>query len=183
MKVLTVLMLITASFSAHSQTISLERGNTIRTDEISGYVYVSCRQEKKIKEFGSYCYDLALVGGSYGKVVVTDGAIDADWVTLQREGTRHIKGARFNPETQATGKKYNLWIRTLLQRALLKKGLNEINYTFKKNKVEVASGVMNIDVVEGDSRACSTRTLYYGNSCPSISQACSDYFYRQNYCR
>lgn len=179
---LKAVLLVLVSFGALAQNIGFERGNTITTDEIDGYLTVNCHDGRS--RWVTYsCYDIALNGGAYGKLVVTNGTIDADWVQLQREGDNIIKGAAFNANTQATGFNFNLWIRTLFQRPLLKKGSNVIHYTFLKNQVEVAQGQFQVDVLEGDYRSCRRSTTTYYGSCPIASSACMDYFRRLNYCK
>lgn len=176
------IILFMLSFSVMAQDVGFKRGAEIVTDEIDGYVSVNC-QENGSRWITYSCYDIALKGGAYGKLAVTNGTIDADWVKLQREGDNIIKGAAFNAETQETGFNFNLWIRTLFQKPLLKKGKNIINFTFTKNRAEVAKGQFEVNVVEGEYRSCPRSTSTYYGSCPSAYNACMDYFRRFNYCR
>lgn len=169
------------STSALAYDVGLERGDVIQTDEIEGFVSVNCRENGQPRWYTYSCYDIALVGGAYGKLVVTNGSVDADWVKLQRSGQNIIKGAAFNSSTQQTGNNFNLWISTLFQKPLLDKGVNIINYTFEKQGQSVAGGQFQVDVVEGDYRQCPRGSLYF-SSCPSITTACSEYFRRYNYC-
>jgi hypothetical protein len=183
MKLLALISMVLTTQYAFSMTVGFGHGPSISTDEIEGHVSVHCRGGDDNSWRNYNCYSNDLVGGDYGRLVVTDGTIDADWVKLNREGSSHIKGARFNALTGQTRKNFNLWIRTLLQRPLLKKGENKILYTFTKNKKVVKKGSFTVNVVEGDYRQCRNgSSTYYGN-CPSSYSACDDYFARHNYCK
>ena len=171
------------STSCFGFDVGFERGDSIKTDEIEGFVSVNCEQNGQPRWYTYSCYDIALVGGAYGKLIVSNGSVEADWVKLQREGSRHIKGADFNTSTQQTGNNFNLWIATLFQKPLLEKGLNTINYTFESLGAIVNQGQFEVNVIEGDYRTCPRGSLYYYSSCPSITTACSDYFRRYNYCK
>lgn len=182
-KVFVLCVFSVLSFQAFSADVGFERGNIIKTDEIDGYVSVNCEERGQSRWYSYSCYDIALVGGAYGKVKVSNGQVDADWVKLRREGSNRIKGAAFNLGTQETGKNFNLWISSLFQRPLLVKGKNTINYTFEKQNQIVSEGQFEVDVIEGEYRTCPRGTLYYYSACPTINTACADYFRRYNYCR
>lgn len=183
MKLVTVIALLFTSQLAFALNIGFGHGPTIKTDEIEGYVSVQCRGGDNNSWNNYSCYSNDLVGGDYGKIIVSQGTIDADWVKIQREGSKYIKGSRFNSLTGETKKNFNLWIKTLLQRPLLKKGQNKIHYTFTKNKKIVKKGSFLVEVVDGEFRQCRNgSSTYYGN-CPSSYSACDDYFYRNNYCQ
>ncbi len=181
---LLALLLMSFSFCVYSQTVSFERGNTMSMVEMEGRLFIQCRDSGGGTDSYSYsCYQQGLVGGDYGAIKVTDGSIDADWVKLQREGSRYIKGAKFDSTSGTTGYHYNLWIRSLLQRPLLQLGENKIKYTFTKNRQVVKEGEFTVIVTNTESRQCNYDSMYYGGYCPSYSEACGNYFRRQNYCK
>jgi len=66
---------------------------------------------------------------------------------------------------------------------MLKRGVNTITYKFFKNQVVVFEGTFEVNVADGENRYCNWGSLNYGSYCPSVGQACDDYFYRHNYCR
>jgi hypothetical protein len=183
MKLLAIIIMVLSTQYTYALNIGFGHGSTIKTDEVEGYVSVHCRGGDNNSWNNYSCYSNDLVGGDYGKVVVNNGTIDADWVKLQREGSKYVKGSKFNALTGETRKNFNLWIRTLLQRPLLEKGENKIIYTFTKNKKIVKTGSFIVTVIEGEFRQCRNgSSTYYGN-CPSSYSACDDYFQRHNYCQ
>ncbi len=168
MKALVLITVLGFVQVAMGLDVNLGHGDTIKTDEIEGYVSVHCRGGDNNSWNNYSCYSNDLAGGNYGKVVVTNGSIDADWVKLQREGSKYIKGSKFNALTGETRKNFNLWIKSLLQRPLLKMGENKIKYTFTKNKKVVKTGTFTLNVIEGEYRECRNgSSTYYGN-CPSV---------------
>ena len=180
-KVMALVLSLT-TFTVFSQEVSFKRGTEIATDEINGQVTVNCPNSRG--RWMTYsCRNVGLVGGSYGSIVVLNGTIDADWVTLQREGDSKIKGAAFDSLSQSTGANFNLWLRSLFQSPLLLSGLNRINYKFYKNNILVRSGFFDVQVVPGDYRYCAPSTTTYYGACPVPVNACNDYFRRFNYCR
>ena len=178
---------IIVSFSAIAFDIGFERGNEMSTLDMRGRATVYCNSSSgndRGPEYKYYnCDDTLLLGGDYGAIVVTNGSVDADWLKLQREGSKYIKGARFNTQTGKTKYNYNLWIRTVFQKPLLKMGENVIKYTFTKRKKVVASGTFTVYVNEGEVRQCRSMTLFGYGSCPSRVMACDDLYRRQNYCK
>ena len=182
-EIIMLCVLGSLSLGASAFDIGFERGSTIKTDEIDGYVSVNCEERGQSRWYSYSCYDIALVGGAYGKIKVTNGSVDADWVKLRREGSNHIKGAAFNATEQQTGRNFNLWISTLFQKPLLEKGKNLVNFTFEKQGQLVSQGQFEVEIIEGEYRSCPRGTLYYYSACPTINTACSDYFRRYNYCR
>jgi hypothetical protein len=179
MKVFLITVFTLMTSSVFAQDVNLDRVGVIYSDEIDGIVDVFCGN----KSWHTYrCYESYLRGGDYGRVVVSNGSIDADYVKLQRIGSRYIKGAKFNAKTGRSTGKFNLWIRTLFQRAMLKPGMNEIQYTFTKKKQEVQRGSFLIEVKEGNSRSCQRGSIHT-RDCSSPDQACNQYFRKFNYCK
>lgn len=177
------ILLLLLSFNIAAADVGFERGDTIKTDEIEGVVSVTCEENGQTRSMSLSCYDIALIGGAYGKIIVRNGMIDADWVKLRREGTNKIKGSAFNSELQQTGSNFNLWIATLFQRPLLKKGKNLIHYEFTKKNQSIENGSFEVEVVEGEFRTCGRGSLYYYSSCPPSNIICGEYFRKHNYCR
>ena len=165
------------------QTVSLGHGNSILTMPIEGHLSIYCPDESNGTRLYFNCYSDDLDGGNYGRVVVSDGEIDADWVKLQREGSKYIKGSSFDPEKQESPFNFNLWVGSLFQRPLLKMGKNKINYTFLKNKKVVKQGYFELEVTEGELLSCPNDSRMYPGFCPSMISACDDYFARYNYCQ
>jgi hypothetical protein len=186
-KILMTLMILTFTFSSFAFELQFERGNEMNTTQLIGNVEVSCFNSigsNRTRTYNYYrCNDLLLNGGDYGAVMVVDGSIDADWVKLQREGSRYIKGSRFNAVTGKSKKNYNMWIHSVFQKPLLKVGENIIRYTFTKKKVVVATGSFTVYVHNDVVRQCQRSTIINYGPCPSAYSACQEYYYRQNYCQ
>ncbi len=187
MKNLMILAIIFSVNTAMAFEVQLGDGETVKTVELNGRVSVSCQENTphgpRTNYYHYYCQSDNLASGNYGKVRVVDGSVDADWVKLQREGSRYIKGVKFNSATNESTVSINLWITTLFQKPLLTMGTNTINYTFTKNRVEVEKGTFNVLVETGESRSCRLGNLHYYNYCPGRFNACGDYFRRHNYCK
>lgn len=175
------LFLLLLPMSAFSFDVNFDRAGTITETELEGTVRVSCSENGTNRSYTSNCYASYLQGGDYGRVVVSNGSVDADYVKLQTQGSKYIKGATFNAQTGESIGKFNLWIGSLFQRPMLKRGKNLIDYKFLKNKVVVAEGTFEVTVESNDYRSCGYGSVYSG-SCSTIN-ACEDFFYRRNYCR
>jgi hypothetical protein len=180
MKFLSLFLLLPMSVFAFD--VNFDRANTITETELEGTVRYSCFDNGASRSYTSNCYASYLQGGDYGRVVVSNGTIDADYVKLQRQGSKYIKGATFNAQTGKSIGKFNLWVRSLFQRAMLKRGKNLIDYKFFKNKELVAEGTFEVVVESNDYRSCGYGSVYTGSNCGNVN-ACEEFFYRRNYCK
>lgn len=174
---LFILVLIQAQL-ALGLDIQFIRGNTIDFDAYAGRVSARCDGNYR----SYYCSADILAGGDYGAIQVNE-TIDADWLKLQRVGSKYIKGAKFDSENGRTGHNYNLWLASFFQRPLLDYGKNTIKYTFTKNKQVVLEGTFEVVVQKRDNYNCYNGHLVYNGSCPSVTTICDDYLFRRNYCR
>jgi len=181
---LLVLALLCYSGAASALSVSLERGNTIEEITLRGIVRITCRtgQQNRTRTTRANCYDSLLAGGSYGTIVLNNGSIDADYVKIKNVKSRWVKTLNWNSETGSTRNNLNLWNRSLTQRAKLHRGLNNLTYRFYKNDIEIAAGEFQINVTEGESRYCRTRSIFNSFCTPSAG-ICSQYFYQQNDCK
>lgn len=165
-----------------SLDVQLEGGNEVLMEFREGLVSEHCGfgSESRINHYN--CSDTSISAGSYGAVKILDGSLDADWVKLQRVGSKYIKGVKFLASESRSVRKINLWVSSVFQRPLLKRGENIIKYTFFKNKLVVLEGEFVVNVVDGDYIACRNGRIYSA-SCQGYYQVCSNYLYRSNYCR
>lgn len=183
MKLLLIILTVLLNSTLVSAfTVSLERGDIVDEISMRGSLGVRCTDGQRTRTFYSSCYDSFLKGGNYGRIVLSNGSLDADYVKIKNIKSKWVKKLKFDSEKGQTRKNLNLWVRSLTQRAKLYRGENTLTYRFYKNKKEVASGEFTITVVEGENRNCSRRFEQY-SVCPSVSTACYNYFRGQNFCR
>lgn len=183
MKLLLLSFLISFSFLAMAKDIEFNSEDSLNAITMSGVVSVRCNNGQYPTSQILRCYSSFLENGNYQKLKVLT-SMDVDSVSLLNITTGRKKTVKVNSSTRTTSRAINLWVETLTQRALVKYGTNEIQYTLSNKGQEVASGVYNLDVVKSEQRRCPNGFLYYSNSfCPSTYTACSDYFYRYRYCK
>jgi hypothetical protein len=178
-----LLFLVCLTSQAFAYDVNLDRAEVIFEDRLEGSVNVWCRDDNNRTRTNYYnCNESVLRDGNYAKLVVSNGTIDADYVKLQRVGSKYIKGAKFNATTGISTGSFNLWVGSLFQRPMLNRGVNTIKYKFFKKKKLIAEGEFDVDVVRGKTRDCGYGTLSTSR-CPSAYEACSEFYRRRNYCR
>jgi hypothetical protein len=177
-----LLFLICLTSHAFAIEVNLDRAEIIFEDRLEGNVSVRCQENNNSRTLYYNCQESVLRDGNYAKLVVTNGSIDADYVKLQRLGSKYIKGATFNANTGISKGSFNLWVGSLFQRPMLNRGVNTIKYKFFKNKKIVGEGEFDVDVVRGKTRDCGYGSLSVG-SCLGAYEACSEFYRRRNYCR
>lgn len=180
MKKFLISLILFSIHNAYSLDVQFEGGNDIEILSREGTVNVSCTENGNRRRYSYSCYDSTLTSGSYGAVEVIGGTIDADYVKLQRKGSKYIKKIKYYPKRNRSSRRINLWVRTLFQRSLLKSGENIIKYRFFKNKKVILQGEFVANVSPGRSDYCGRGSIYT-TSCPSMYQACDSFFRR--YCR
>ena len=174
-----VLGLLFAS-SAHALEVGFDRENEISEVEIYGRVSMYCSTTSS----SFNCYRSGLVGGNRSCLFIKNGTIDADFVKLQRVGSRYIKGSRFDSKKGRSKSSFNLWLRSLTQRALLTRGVNTIKFQFFKKNQLIEEGEFEVTVETSESRDCGLGTINIRTGqCPQQYQACDQLFRYRNYCR
>lgn len=158
-------------------------GSSFTAFNIEGALTVSCPGE--IKHFSCRGYDLNPAMRS--RFYSTSG-VDADKVNLvvtRANGSTKDKSSKFNSETGESKKSFNLWIRTLFQRPLLKLGVNTVTYELLKDDQVVESGEFTVNVEKGETKYCDNG--WYRSStnhdCSMQSTMCSRYINDPVYCR
>ena len=107
-------------------------------------------------------------------------ALDANNVTLtsfHQDRGPISKSSRFrNGQSRSS---FNLWISSIFQRPLLKKGQNMITYVLKNNENIVKEGSFDVIVEEVPVRYCPDRDIHFSNDqqCQTIN-ICAEYFKR-----
>ena len=182
MKKLIIFILSASTCLSYGLEIQFEGGNQIEMETREGYVTERCQDGNIVRINNYFCSDRSLSSGSFAAVEVLNESIDADWVTLQRVGSRYIKGVQFNSREGKSTKKINLWVGTLFQRPLLVEGENTIKYRFSKKKNTVLEGEFIVNVVSGELISCRSGSIYSGY-CRGYYSACEEYLYRGSNCR
>lgn len=167
--------------SSYALDIQIEGGNEVKVNTKEGLVMVRCSDSRGRRRHYSYqCYNSSLSSGNFGAIEVLNTNIDADFVKLQRVGSKYIKGVKYFSQHSRSERNLNLWIETLLQRPLLVFGENTLKYQFFKNNELVEKGEFNVHVDYGEQIHCGAGSILY-SFCPTSFRACDDFFFR--YCR
>ncbi len=120
---------------------------------------------------------------------VFDGDIDADEVVLSNTndlGETRTKKSAYSTRHNKSSKRFNLWINTLTQRALLYIGENEIRYSMKKDGDTIEEGEFTVHVEDGGMRYCRQGKVRFNNDrdCHNSFNICNRYWNRFDYfCR
>lgn len=112
---------------------------------------------------------------------------NADKVHLQatrQDGSQASKDADYDGATGRSKSSINLGIHTLLQKPLLKIGVNQIQYQLKANGQSVNEGTFTATVQRGPDRFCPNGS-YTGSSidCDFAESICDRHFENYNYCQ
>lgn len=188
MKKLIALMMVIFSFSAMALDVGFDSGNNLNSVELSGSVRVFCTDSRGTDTRFAMCYSNILSPNEYARIVVTNGTVDADKVSVvayHADGSSRSKSAGFDSVKGESTKRFNLWISTVFQRPLLDGGENRVVYTFTKNGAVVLEGEFTANVNEGQARECPYGTIYSsrGDDCKTGAFVCDEYFRKYNYCR
>lgn len=182
MKGIILLALLFASTTFANSNAGLKAGARFEENNLRGTVTMYCPTRTQIVN----CNAAYLSPSTYSKFIY-NGATDATDVELNRDGARSVKKSRFNSETLESKKSFNLWVGSLLQRPLLKRGVNVINYTLKgEDKEVVERGQFEVLVEQSPTRLCpwDTYRSFNDNDCRSGGQhICNAYFQRHRLCR
>lgn len=162
--------------------VGFKSGNEMVSNYIYGNIHAYCPGTSRFHT----CRMDYLEPGDRDKFV--HPAIDADKVELianHQQGSQTKKKSKFDA-VQGQSKKYiNLWLGSLLQRPLLRKGTNRIEYKLTKNGNMVKSGTFTATVQEAPAKRCRDRVYHFhrDNDCQNLSFLCQRYFSEQGYCQ
>ena len=165
-------------------TTGLKSGDSFENHRIQGQISITCNSNNGSQRRVVNCSDSYLSPSMRSKFVY-DSAINADEVKItyrNSRGKNKTKSSKIrNNESKSS---FNLWIRTLTQRPLLKTGQNILNYKLIKDKNVVERGEFTVNVETLDVRTCSYRSYYSSNmsDCNNPSFVCGRYFREQNDC-
>jgi len=104
-------------------------------------------------------------------------------VVNREDGSTKKKSKKFDSTSGESTKKFNLWIWSLFQKPLLKRGLNSIDFTLTKDGDAVESGSFEVNVSDGGTINCR-RGWYWGSGsdCNSTTFICNQYLNDSRYC-
>ncbi len=168
--------------------VGFQTGNSFVSTYLEGEVSVSCRNGFEQSYAAYRCSSNLLDPAEMAKVTGPKG-LAADRVYLQatrEDGSVLEKSERYDANTGLSKGRFNLWIYTLLQRPLLKMGVNNIEYRYTKGSQTVLKGRFQAVVTEGPDRFCRFRRHYYSNNmddCRNGNFVCDQYFRDENYCQ
>lgn len=166
----------------------LSVGNDLQWVPIRGEITVICDGIRGQREHGFFnCYRPTLDPAEYAYFVTRPGgsASVVHLSSLRADGSRQDKETGFNPSTGRSTKSINLWISTLLQRPLLKPGVNRVDFELVRDNGSVERrGQFEVSVTKGQGRTCPHRTYFSSNlsDCRFGDMICDRYFREYNYC-
>lgn len=167
----------------------LEIGNQLETLRLDGTVRVMCREFGGRVSIGYVSCRRWTLEPAESSRFKTDSNTGADRVVLKathEDGRVVTKDGGFDSAKGVSQGRFNLWINTVLQRALLDVGHNDIEYVLKNGDAIVKQGKFTVIVGEGQNRVCPLghATSNDPNDCRFADSAlCSSYFRDMNYCR
>ena len=185
MKLLAMMILLIASTLQATET-GFMSGNNFEKLNLNGKGFIYCSGQNSTYRYFSCNYDV-LTPKAFDYFVI-DHEVDADRVVLtalREDGTTRTKTAKFKASKNRSKKRFNLWIASLLQRPLLKDGVNLISYSLQKRRKVVEEGQFEAIVEDGERRKCRYARINSTGpyDCSSDYNACQKYFEVLNYCK
>ncbi len=177
-------------FSSVNAQIGFSRGAVFNSIPLQGEVYVRCNGFNGLGSATFTCRDLVLdpVAYDYFLGPKDNGADRLELSLLYQDGTNRTVMVGYDGPRGKTTDALNLWISTLFQKPILKKGINIIRYrTYSSRKFYdiLADGEIQVEVRRGNPRICPTATLDSSDitDCQSQYSICQRYFEESKYCR
>lgn len=169
------LLLTSSAFGAAGFTA----GEEFKANHVEGVLDLTCYGPGQTRRVSWICYDNYLTPAMYTRFY-TDSGVDADRVKItatNEKGKSRSKSSGFKSSKGESSSSFNLWINTLLQRALLSYGDNVISYTLEKDGQEVESGEFDVTVTQEPKRYCQRAwaTSHNMNDCVNGNYICGVY--------
>ena len=105
--------------------------------------------------------------------------LQADRVRLtsvREDGSQESQEREYNSQAGQSSRAFNLGIKTLLQRPLLKSGQNKISYVMSRNGTIVSEGQFKAQVSALPTAQCPYSSVSGSFPCQNPYAACDDYF-------
>jgi hypothetical protein len=168
-----------------------EKGNTLTARDYQGQVTVHCNAPGDQQTYFYSCHGNGLEPVEFSKFVIDPAhlaGMDANQVALSatwENGHIVYKDMGFDSKSGKSKREFNLWINTLLQRALLNYGTNKIHYVLSKDDRTQAEGDFIATVQKGSDSTCEPMFLYetLSSSCQNAYEMCQRYFSQNTHCQ
>jgi hypothetical protein len=187
MKVLSFLMCVFAfSIMVQAQEAGLSSGSEFQVSRLSGEITIHCPGHNPFYNV-IHCSEDHMVPTEFDYFVgpKIEGATQVQLTSEAMDGK--VKKSKYDSSIGKSTSEFNLWIRTLLQRPLLKIGANMVTYVLlDKNKQTIKAGDFMVNVTRGPSRTCPRGSFVsnWPEDCQSSGyQHCAGYFREYNYCQ
>ncbi|MAE59054.1 MAG: hypothetical protein CME69_09250 [Halobacteriovorax sp.] len=180
MKLILAVLMMFSITTIHAA--EFEDGDYFTAHIIRGSVTAVCRDRGYTRNVHYTCSGSYLEPGNFSKLIITND-VDADRVEFNYTTSRGKARRKIARIKDGVSRPVNLWINTLTQRPLLKRGENEINYTLTKNKEVVDQGTMHITVDSAPLRTCMHGYIRTFSDCAMVGNICGEYFRRYNNCQ
>lgn len=170
-----------------AQSASFSTGNDLKLYNVFGDIVVTCESNNAHESQNFTCRDNIIEPSPYAYFLGAkgNGADSVQLVSNRNDGSTRTKTLSYNEGIGKSTELANLWVSTLLQRPLLKEGLNIVDYTYYKGSQPLNSGRFNVQVSFSGSRNC--QKSYYTskdiNDCRSPYSVCQRYFEQFNWCK
>ncbi len=169
--------------------VGFSHGPMMKSVPVAGQVTVFCpvSPENPAGKTAKYsCQDVVLEPSAYDYFMGPQG-VDADHFTVvatREDGSIRSKTDLYDGSESRSTSSLNLWISTLFQRPLFKKGLNKISYTLVLNQAVVGQGNFQVLVQEQPARECPISQYVSADpdDCDSPFSVCERYFSQYNNC-
>lgn len=188
MKIFLGLFGLVLSTQLWAQTPGFRSGNEFTSVSIRGSVSVQCSNHQGSSHAAYSCSDNILMPGDFDFFYHPD-KVAGDKVSLrveQANGRVRTSSKNYDAQSGMSKTRFNLWINTLLQRALLNYGVNQVDYEITERGVITDLG--SFEVVVNQSRnvqTCQRRHYFSSNldDCRNGANICARYFRELNYCQ
>ena len=186
MKLAIIFYLFIFALPASAQIFSSNSDKTAMN--IQGTVTVNCPTSLTAAIQAVFqCRDNVLEPSNFDYFLGPEGLV-ADQVTLtviSSDASSRTKSFSYNSLTRRTALPVNLWSSSPFQKALLKEGVNDIQYRFTLNGAEAGKGHSTQKILRGAWRTCADLTIdsEFANDCAAPYSVCQRYFEKMNYCR
>lgn len=173
MKALLTVILVMTSGLVMGET-TFEHGTEYSVTNVSGQVHVYCGTQNSFQVCSGYQSE----PGSYTRLVSGANANRYQITAIHADGSSVSKKGRFNAG-RGQSDEINLFVRSVLQRPLLKIGQNLVRYELTKGGDTVEQGEFVVHVAAAPDIVCRTGTIWMNpSSCSSQALVCDEYFAR-----
>lgn len=169
-----------------SLAAGFSKGNDFQVRPLSGQANVACYEDNYPYGGQTYRFEVVNCRADEWSPGITDyfagpAGVQADRVRLtsvRADGSTESRETGYDSQAGLSSKKFNLGIRTLTQKPLLKSGRNNISYQLSQNGSTVSEGQFTAQVTVQPEARCPYATVSSGMNCAAAYSACDEYFNR-----